>query len=1325
MGKDIAHPEVREHSLKELVSKQAHEYSARERRILQLNYPEIKNVPLEELANELSVGGRQLSVYELVLLHENFPKKSLQEVLNFLTDEESIIEYIHDMVNATKDAKQKFWQLFAVLPLSEKIQRHIFSVMTEKSQIIPEIVQASQPDNEEAIIQWTPSKVMLPIAELPHVETYVASAVDRSYFEIPRATIRMIYTDQDGKKTETSLSLSHEETAAALSFCRRRIKYIQHQRHRLFGAYRRERRLSQSDQVSYQELKIHYFKKYTEKWLKRFLAENNFDQQKLLTDESNIELELRFSQNKKGLSQKVGNLVRSPEELIAYFESKVQEKDASKVNEPTMIPLSSFDEVLDPQAFSWTRLADQAEDTSFNQSRHHQRSTEHQYNELQRAHLEIANATKSGDWSRAVDIYISYLEYWPQYIEHRLGVMDIYNRYQAGEIATMPERIASIASGPHEELRAQAAISKKLGYKMPEIVSVDNEPRMLEASRAQLPEELRGEGTDVIADMRDIPAMGSFDIVECSSFDNLKSDSEVVAMLVQMIAMVKQGGLLRFMVQPPFSEQLCSILEQHGVHILEKNSVLQFNDELRKQIHSDMGTEALKRLEYKTKRHVYFLARVDREVDQKLLLTALQSASVYADTQRNNTPTVENNIREEAEDLTINQMVALNPIFFMEKKGLTQKHVGYALTSIKGKIDASIARQLYAVYFGDARLTSFTELVFDIVKEESLLKGIFSINLLTHNHMGVREAFEEYLLNNLSYYIPILLDSDIDSSLKEKILQTAIFTDTELKALSDYFTEKMNADTDELHLESIIRLLPDNLRFHVPILMRYSAALAQYYFHFSLESVKPEVLSKNEKLQILQLPFLSIIKNEKLFSDYIEASLSLHDEQSLQLLLVSLNNLDEKKISSLSNTHQEQLQSLLSTFRSLPLNPLQISDLEKKISGQHLVQDRNIDRMNETLETQLSILFEECINLTGSASQRRPEVQEEVNKLIGSLSPEHGYDRLQVLVAIERVLDQSAVIEQFLNHPEGIKNREQIIEMIMNYVSKLLVQELTVYIYDWAEDEVVDFILSQYPTYKTHIERVMESRPNLINNEKILLALNLDITSHEVTKIDTNLRDYLFEFARKNFKLIDNLLYKNYFEIHTIYFPVTSKKLLYEFDYEFDDSQWIDGSSVLQAFKNKIKKTPEIWYFKDIYRMVGKSLILTTKPILNDFLKEVPEEHKKIIFSYYIEQMLPRYQENWTEKMPDLFFSNLNEEIEFLASHGLGILPISTKAKRKRIEVIGVGYEVLIQMFDGIENRIIGTVFVPAKEELVKKPTGVRLIANKNYYQVLGEFAFD
>lgn len=242
-------------------------------------------------------------------------------------------------------------------------------------------------------------------------------------------------------------------------------------------------------------------------------------------------------------------------------------------------------------------------------------------NRLQKLRLSIGRAIGRGESFDKVALeYAELHEYMHWYLTRRLAAIDLFERYERGEIQNMPENILSVASGPFAETEAQAAFTESyesLGLKLPSVTNLDTSKEMLMLGRSEV-----GDADAVKANMCRLPFKEkSFDFAENTSLHLLlkkatKENGEALQALAlaEMARVIRENGLIRiiYIEKPP--EYLYGMLQQYGLELLTpQNSRFDVSGET-KEIFADMvpgkeGRLLAERAAAKASQDFYILAR--------------------------------------------------------------------------------------------------------------------------------------------------------------------------------------------------------------------------------------------------------------------------------------------------------------------------------------------------------------------------------------------------------------------------------------------------------------------------------------------------------------------------------------------------------------------------------------------------------------------------------------------------------------------------------------------------------------------------------------------
>ncbi len=246
-------------------------------------------------------------------------------------------------------------------------------------------------------------------------------------------------------------------------------------------------------------------------------------------------------------------------------------------------------------------------------------------NDLQRLRYNLGKPMKERtpeEWSAVVEDYIRLMDYMPQYLEHRLAVLDLFSRYQKGELK-MPETILSVASGPYEEARAQMDFDylyQELDLKQPQIINYDFVRDILVKGEAGYLDKAVKENKDdlvvpfqVQGDMRQLAfKTEAVDMVECSSLDNVINHQEDLDQSIAEIARVtKIGGIIRLTYKGQLPEKFYDFLEASGLKLLTaRHTVFQLSKAKLTEIKRVYGDVFANKLKQKLSRKAEYIMAV-------------------------------------------------------------------------------------------------------------------------------------------------------------------------------------------------------------------------------------------------------------------------------------------------------------------------------------------------------------------------------------------------------------------------------------------------------------------------------------------------------------------------------------------------------------------------------------------------------------------------------------------------------------------------------------------------------------------------------------------
>lgn len=646
--------------------------------------------------------------------------------------------------------------------------------------------------------------------------------------------------------------------------------------------YRSDNKLEGDTSLDWRVVKTYFFKKLMRNRLRQLVSEKESLSDEQREDLEISDIELRFGQNTLGLSRNVAAIVQSPEKLHKYLQSQMHEDILMSQDEPQAplipTPIYSF-EGLELHFGSYITVEPSKPNghAHVNGKPETPRKIRFAYNDFQKALFEFGNATRTGNWEKAEDLYLKWLEYLPQYPEHRAAVMDMCERYLNSELPKFPQRVLSIASGPHEELRAMYDLRDYIGEKLPEVINLDLSESFLRKSRERMPDELKRFGLDIVGDMRDLPDnLESIDMIECSSFDNLEKEEDIKKMVAHAISMLPKDGVIRFMIEDGFSDEFVQALEANKVHVIVKNRHFRLSEVDRKSLREKFGEKYLKRLDQKMKRHTYFLATMSDVAEKSSLEDALNNTSVYAKRHYNLGGQETELQQAETEDveLSVMQAVALNPLFMLEKKGLSQSEVEFALERLSGHLDTVIAAKLYQQYFGIANvaLQPFQAQVFRMLQSTSRCKDFLSLEMLNHENEEVKNIFTTHFINHFADYVIDFFLSDIPQEEKMAYLQRVQFDEQVLGRISHYFESVSFSELQDSRIVAIFDELPKTIKLDLPIQFRFYKDLKKYYFEKSKGDVNEDALSPSEIDKLLSLPVQTVLGDGEMLQFFIRYS---------------------------------------------------------------------------------------------------------------------------------------------------------------------------------------------------------------------------------------------------------------------------------------------------------------------------------------------------------------------------------------------------------------------------------------------------------------------
>ncbi len=225
--------------------------------------------------------------------------------------------------------------------------------------------------------------------------------------------------------------------------------------------------------------------------------------------------------------------------------------------------------------------------------------------------------------------YVKFIEGGRHQQIHEKGIQYIREQGLSDKIKS----ILSVASGPHEELRAYGQLlEKKEITALPEIYSLDFSPLMHQASRAQMKQKGLNIADccteyDIVGDARNFDLeKKDFDLIECSSWGDIakydKNENETVKQVWQRILdHLRVGGILKFSSYEMYSPEFIDILKNKlDLQILMYNQQHELSDKTDSKDLQQMG-------------RVAFYAIKRRHISREEFEKETKNIRVYRDTR--------------------------------------------------------------------------------------------------------------------------------------------------------------------------------------------------------------------------------------------------------------------------------------------------------------------------------------------------------------------------------------------------------------------------------------------------------------------------------------------------------------------------------------------------------------------------------------------------------------------------------------------------------------------------------------------------------------------
>jgi ubiquinone/menaquinone biosynthesis C-methylase UbiE len=1106
-------PKQLEPSFKELIEKRRPAYTEKEIAILRKFIPSLSKFTDEEIQELFNINGKQLSVFAIIALQALFPKEFPHKTKQLLENEGKLKKHIDNLIKSSKlsqERERELWKVFSILPLTDSVKRYIFQKLVESLQHKIKDKVHSEIETEEEL-EEKGAIVTLPLTHLPHLDTYLL-ATHRGSIELPQAVVVVRIGQEEFKKR---YQLSPAETAIALHYAMKLINLINRNKDKFIKKYknteeyRKKVEEAKGDvEIDFKDVKEYFYKKFMERRLRQLLQEKFPDEAHIFSEKS-TKIQLHFVQRKKQLPKEVRKILDDSELCNKYLDQKREESQG----QPSMIPLTGLFRSI-KNAEDMFELFTFKEYTPKERIPPLRTPSKHPSirlpNELQEALEIIGKAVKNKNWAIAVEMYIKYLDFWPQYIAHRFGVIDILKRANEGTIE-LPKRIISIASGPHEEFRAWCDIVSEY-EKIPEIVNLDIEFGMLQASRNELiekrkiPPEVLTKAIDVVGKAQNLPFREkSFDMVECSSFsDFLKKD--LVEILIQAIKVLKKGGIMRFATFKPFTEEFCKVLEQNGITIIVKNSQFELSPKIKKELEERGEDKLLERYKQKLKHYFYFLAKVEQEIDIDKLKEDLTKVPIFESHKSFAALSDEEIIRIMDTEINVCRNIAFRPWHYLKRKKLKPENLRYAIQRLKGEINLNDAERLYNIYLQDPKLSLFYDVVFETISECENSELILPLSLLKHDDETVRILFREYLIKKFVYYFKAFInDPELEEEFKIELLHEAAKQPEVVDELSKYLNE-VDGDINRLFSISwIFRALPEGTRLDLPIEMRFIPELRGFYFRFSKEKVSEDTYTPSEIKKILEQRPVVFRLDAKFLLFALDVLIKDTNSLLINSFLSYLDTENPERVYSLFGESEEDLQKfkenlqkLLFELREEAKNKKDVKQLlfiikiEKKYLGISLNDQEKRDI--------LKIIIDEIVEKsTGKRFLFK------IDSLVSSLAEEYGVLPLEI-----QMLLYSRLYYLFTNYPA--RKRDFNLERTLNYLKEVITSSLKKLVHSDLEKftEITLLIWSspEYKNFKEIVKDIIRTHPEI--TEKPVFVDKI------LTNLDTNwdLIEFMIDIGR-------------------------------------------------------------------------------------------------------------------------------------------------------------------------------------------------------------------
>ncbi|MBM4177435.1 hypothetical protein FJ208_01370, partial [Candidatus Gribaldobacteria bacterium] len=403
----------------------------------------------------------------------------------------------------------------------------------------------------------------------------------------------------------------------------------------------------------------------------------------------------------------------------------------------------------------------------------------------------------------------------------------------------------------------------------------------------------------------------------------------------------------------PFSQDFSKLLKDFGLTILEDNQTPQVSPETEKKILEEQGQEVLRRIKYKLKRHLYFLARKDGEIDVDQFAAQIENIPIFALPEKEAGPEImaqskksmEELIEAEQLDYNICLTITLNPLHFLEKKEVNSEYLREAILGLKEKTDYVTKIRLYKTYFGEPRLSEFCDVVFEVLVNEPRMKNYFSLALLGHENQRVRELFNGYLKDNIVDFVEPILASNFSADEKISLLKSAEPNEEFINFLSRYIGKNSQ---DIAKIIPLFQFLPQDVKIDLPLDFRFQDGLADYYSQFA-KDFQPDGYNQKEVKGFLNNPTAQTPPEDFLKEVLYYCNKQSTIQPSVDFFLFLDKRVQEPSILQFIQKEKDEIQRIVAIIKNVPVTRedayRRACKFEKEIFG---VEERREDKKKIT-----------------------------------------------------------------------------------------------------------------------------------------------------------------------------------------------------------------------------------------------------------------------------------------------------------------------------------------------------------------------------------------